>query len=216
MIRATLRDICVDAGHEVLEARNAREALELLATQEVDVVCTDLGMPGMNGWQLADEIRDRWPHLRVGLMTGWGVRIEPDEVQTHNVNFLIAKPFSLDEILEALDGDMGGPEWPGNMGGPEMAPQTPPTLVAPRHSRGAPRYSGRLLAVRLLEERSIFPVPGLFQLGGWDEAERGRVDAVAEPGGLGAVGEEVAEVGLGRGRIAPPRGASRARCRCAR
>jgi signal transduction histidine kinase/CheY-like chemotaxis protein len=103
VIRATLRDICVDAGHEVLEARNAREALELLATQEVDVVCTDLGMPGMNGWQLADEIRDRWPHLRVGLMTGWGVRIEPDEVQAHNVNFLISKPFSLNEILEALD-----------------------------------------------------------------------------------------------------------------
>jgi CheY-like chemotaxis protein/anti-sigma regulatory factor (Ser/Thr protein kinase) len=103
VIRATLRDICVDAGHEVLEARNAREALELLATQEVDVVCTDLGMPGMNGWQLADEIRDRWPHLRVGLMTGWGVRIEPDEVQAHNVNFLISKPFRLNEILEALD-----------------------------------------------------------------------------------------------------------------
>jgi DNA-binding NarL/FixJ family response regulator len=86
----------------VLEAPNAREALDLLASREVDVVCTDLGMPGMNGWHLADEIRDRWPHLRVGLMTGWGVRIEPDEVQAHNVHFLITKPFSLEEILEAL------------------------------------------------------------------------------------------------------------------
>jgi CheY-like chemotaxis protein len=102
VLRSTLRDICLDAGHHVLEARNAREALELLATQEVDVVCTDLGMPGMNGWQLADEIRARWPHLRVGLMTGWGVRIEPEEVQSHNVHFLISKPFSVEEILEAL------------------------------------------------------------------------------------------------------------------
>jgi signal transduction histidine kinase len=103
VLRATLCDICADAGHEVFEARGAREALDLLATREVDVVCTDLGMPGMNGWHLADEIRERWPHLRVGLMTGWGVRIEPHEVQAHNVHFLIPKPFSLDEILEALN-----------------------------------------------------------------------------------------------------------------
>ncbi|MGH7311714.1 MAG: hybrid sensor histidine kinase/response regulator, partial [Candidatus Rokuibacteriota bacterium] len=110
VVRETLRDICLDDGHRVMEAGSAREALEVLATQSVDVVCTDLGMPGMNGWQLADQIRDRWPRLCVGLMTGWGARIDKDELQAHRVDFLIAKPFSRDQILEMLaqvDG-MGG------------------------------------------------------------------------------------------------------------
>jgi signal transduction histidine kinase len=102
VVRETLRDICSDDGHHILEARSAREALDVLAAHAVDVVCTDLGMPGMNGWQLADQIRERWPRLCVGLMTGWGARIDKDELQTHSVDFLIAKPFSRDQILEML------------------------------------------------------------------------------------------------------------------
>jgi signal transduction histidine kinase len=102
VVRETLRDICSDEGHHVLEAHSAREALELLTSHAVDVVCTDLGMPGMNGWQLADHIHERWPRLRVGLMTGWGVSIEKDQLQAHKVDFLIAKPFGRDQVLEIL------------------------------------------------------------------------------------------------------------------
>jgi signal transduction histidine kinase len=102
LVRETLRDICTDEGHRVLEARSGREALELLTAHAFDVVCTDLGMPGMTGWQLADQIRERWPHVRVGLITGWGARVQPDDLQTHNVDFLIAKPFRRDQILAVL------------------------------------------------------------------------------------------------------------------
>ena len=109
LVRETLRDICTDEGHRVLEARSGREALDLLTAQAVDVVCTDLGMPGMTGWQLADQIRERWPHVRVGLITGWGARVQPDDLQTHNVDFLIAKPFRRDQILSVLAPAEGSP-----------------------------------------------------------------------------------------------------------
>jgi signal transduction histidine kinase/CheY-like chemotaxis protein len=101
-VRETMRDICTDEGHRVLEARSGREALELLAGQAVDVVCTDLGMPGMTGWQLADQIRERWPQVRVGLITGWGASVQPDDLRTHNVDFLISKPFRRDQVLAVL------------------------------------------------------------------------------------------------------------------
>ena len=92
-----------DAPWEMTFFESPHEAWRRLVAEPVDVVISDFSMPGMNGWHLADEIRDRWPHLRVGLMTGWGARIEPHEVQAHHVDFLITKPFSLDEILEALE-----------------------------------------------------------------------------------------------------------------
>jgi CheY-like chemotaxis protein len=101
-VRETLRDICTDEGHHVLEARSGREALDLLAGQAVDVVCTDLGMPGMTGWQLADQIRERWPQVRVGLITGWGSSVQPDDLRTHHVDFLISKPFRRDQVLAVL------------------------------------------------------------------------------------------------------------------
>jgi signal transduction histidine kinase/ActR/RegA family two-component response regulator len=102
LVRATLRDICADEGHHVLEARSGREALELLAARPIDVVYTDLGMPGMTGWQLADQIRDRWPYVRVVLITGWGASVQPEELQAHHVDFLIAKPFRRDQVLAVL------------------------------------------------------------------------------------------------------------------
>jgi CheY-like chemotaxis protein len=108
-VRETLRDVCADEGHKVLEARSGREALELLTAQPVDVVCTDLGMPGMTGWQLADQIHDRWPHVRVGLITGWGASIKPEELQAHHVDFLISKPFRRDAVLAVLVPAEGSP-----------------------------------------------------------------------------------------------------------
>jgi signal transduction histidine kinase len=108
-VRETLRDICADEGHKVLEARSGREALELLTAQPVDVVCTDLGMPGMTGWQLADQIHDRWAQVRVGLITGWGASIKPEELQAHHVDFLISKPFRRDDVLAVLVPAEGAP-----------------------------------------------------------------------------------------------------------
>lgn len=77
-VRAGLADLLRADGHGVLEAGDGPEALARLeAGEEVDVVLTDLGMPGMTGRDVARAIRARWPGLRVGLVTGW-----TDEVET--------------------------------------------------------------------------------------------------------------------------------------
>src|SRR5690606_16559224 len=60
-----------DLGHTALEARSAREALEILRRQKVDLVVTDQAMPQMTGVQLADVIRAEWPGMPVILATGY-------------------------------------------------------------------------------------------------------------------------------------------------
>jgi len=102
-VRETLRDLLEAAGQEVWEAGSGREGLELLERQRVDLVCTDLGMPGMSGWEVAERVKARWPGQKVALITGWGAWVEPEELRAHGVDFLINKPFQLKEILGVLN-----------------------------------------------------------------------------------------------------------------
>jgi DNA-binding LytR/AlgR family response regulator len=65
-------------------------------------VLTDLGMPDMTGWEVARVVRDRWPRITVGLITGWGQQdLPPDEMS--RVSFVISKPFEYERLEEVLD-----------------------------------------------------------------------------------------------------------------
>jgi len=101
-VRAVLAEMLTASGHRVCQAGGGREGLEVLAsTQKVDVVLTDLGMPEMRGSDVARAIRDRWPLLPVGLVTGWEEsEVTPEERQ--HVRFVIQKPFDEAVIRQAL------------------------------------------------------------------------------------------------------------------
>src|SRR6266496_2573840 len=101
-VRSALGDMIGAAGHTAFQAAGGKEALAWLdAGQPVDLVLTDLGMPGMTGSEVARAVRARWPQLRVGLMTGWdeseGLVGETSAI----VDFVITKPFNLQSLLSA-------------------------------------------------------------------------------------------------------------------
>lgn len=101
-VRSALADVLSMSGHTAFQAAGGREALAWLeAGQPVDLVLTDLGMPGMTGTDLARAVRARWPHLRVGLMTGWDETEAPVGEASAVVDFVIAKPFKLSALLSA-------------------------------------------------------------------------------------------------------------------
>jgi CheY-like chemotaxis protein len=101
-VRSMLLDLVAGQGHNVLQAASGREALALLERgAKIDLVLTDLGMPGMTGWELARIIRSRWPQLAVGLVTGWGNQVDAPLADRELIVGTIAKPVSLD-ALEAL------------------------------------------------------------------------------------------------------------------
>ena len=66
------------AGFDVLEAANAEDALALVAkTDRLDLLFTDIRLPGMNGWQLAEQIRLRFMLVPVIYASGYAERIVP-------------------------------------------------------------------------------------------------------------------------------------------
>jgi signal transduction histidine kinase/CheY-like chemotaxis protein len=94
-------------GHEVVRARGGSEAIELAARQKPDVVLSDLGMPDVNGWEVAAGVKRVAPEVPVALVTGWGVQIEPEAARRQGVDLILPKPFTVDEVgrvlLEASD-----------------------------------------------------------------------------------------------------------------
>jgi CheY-like chemotaxis protein len=90
-------------GHTVVTASSAEEALARLATEPFDLVLSDVGMgSGMNGWDLAARVRERYPGLRFALATGWGAQIDAAEAQASGVGAVIAKPYRLDELRRVV------------------------------------------------------------------------------------------------------------------
>ena len=97
------------ADYRVLKARSGAEGLKAateLAARNAPVALflVDQRMPGMTGTDLARAVRDRWPHLRLGLMTGWDEAESPVGEASSVVDFVIAKPFKLSALLSAYAG----------------------------------------------------------------------------------------------------------------
>jgi signal transduction histidine kinase/CheY-like chemotaxis protein len=63
-------DMLTHLGHSVQEAGSAEEALGILEKETVDMLLTDVGLPGMSGSDLARQVRDRWPDVRIVFASG--------------------------------------------------------------------------------------------------------------------------------------------------
>ena len=100
-IRLLLSKILTTEGHTVTQAAEGSEGLALLEDSPYDLVITDLGMPGMTGWQVAEAVKVRRPGTPVVLVTGWGDTVEPDAMAEHGVQALLCKPFGI-EALRSL------------------------------------------------------------------------------------------------------------------
>jgi two-component system capsular synthesis sensor histidine kinase RcsC len=86
-----------EIGYRSETAAGGAEALQKLEVGLFDAVITDLRMPGMDGFDLAREIRKRWATLPVIVVTGNIPPPKPPEV-----TLLLQKPFSLRELDEAM------------------------------------------------------------------------------------------------------------------
>lgn len=104
-------------GCPVITACSGEEGLALLAENEVDVVICDLGMPGMSGWQVGSEIKERFERAgtrkpRFVLMTGWGsVEVSADKVSASGVDVTLNKPFDIEMAVDAIEAALAGYEF---------------------------------------------------------------------------------------------------------
>ena len=102
-VREALAEMLQSHGHTVLTAAGADEALARLETEpDLDLVLTDLVMPGRTGWDVAAGVKARRPHVPVGLITGWGETTDVDEARRATVDFVVDKPVSVEALQEAV------------------------------------------------------------------------------------------------------------------
>lgn len=89
-------------GYRVVTAKNAAEALERLADRHVQIVLTDIKMPGMDGLELAGKIHESHLDLPVLIMTGYAeVEVAVGALKRGAFDFII-KPLNHDHLLHAL------------------------------------------------------------------------------------------------------------------
>jgi CheY-like chemotaxis protein len=106
LIRMSAADLLSNLGHLVIEAGNASEALAALETHTIDMMMTDIGLPGMSGNELAARASERLPGLRIVFASG------RDEVpgaaggDRFARPVLLRKPYGPDELAEAITAAM--------------------------------------------------------------------------------------------------------------
>jgi CheY-like chemotaxis protein len=99
-VRELLRDLLEHEGCRVYMAPGSREALGLFEVHQFDGIFTDVGMPGMSGWELSHAIRERNQQIPIAVVTGWGEAVGSDEQKEAGVDWVIAKPFRAEKISE--------------------------------------------------------------------------------------------------------------------
>jgi CheY-like chemotaxis protein len=89
-------------GYRLQTALTAEEALDVLKSQQFDVILTDLGLPGMSGAELARTVQQRAPGTPVVLLTGWGEQLQAENRQIEGVVEILAKPVTIKKLATTL------------------------------------------------------------------------------------------------------------------
>ena len=93
-------DMLLDLGHTVTEAQSGAHALRFLESDsQFDIVVTDYAMPGMNGFELAQRIKERHPKLPIILATGYAELPADRPIEFEH----LSKPYSAKDLAAALE-----------------------------------------------------------------------------------------------------------------
>ena len=99
IVRMLIVDVLEELEFKVLEADGSETAIPLLAdiSSAIDLLMTDVGLPGMNGRELAEKARELRPLLPILFASGYAENLELG----HNMQ-VIGKPFSIDQLRDKV------------------------------------------------------------------------------------------------------------------
>lgn len=101
-LRVLAQEILTSHGYKVLTADSANQALEVLERESVDLMLSDVVMPGMNGYQLAAKVRENYPQIKIQMASGFsdvlGADIEESDLHQNRLQ----KPFSSELLLQCV------------------------------------------------------------------------------------------------------------------
>lgn len=106
-VRVATRKILERAGHEILEAATGEEGIEVLESEAVDLVITDIMMPGQGGVESLAQMRELYSGLRIIAMSAHALDELP-EAQRLGAARTIVKPFSVDTLTKLVEEVLSG------------------------------------------------------------------------------------------------------------
>jgi DNA-binding NtrC family response regulator len=111
MVRRLAARILQGEGYHVMVAGGGEEAIRLLqrASQRIDLVVTDVAMPGIGGRQLGDTIFHCWPMVRVLFMSGFPAHRIVEEGALDPASPFLQKPFTRDQLTRKVKGVLAIP-----------------------------------------------------------------------------------------------------------
>jgi len=101
-VREVLADLLLLEGHEVLLAEDGEKALSLFEQERPDLIITDLGMPGISGWEVSRKVKSMQPSIKVIVISGWGATLEKDQLERNFVDQVLPKPFHLEQVKNTI------------------------------------------------------------------------------------------------------------------
>ncbi len=98
--RELMAEVLAGAGFEVVSAATGSEGLKSLSERSVDVIVTDVGMPGMGGLELAAAAKRVAPSVPIIVVTGWAER--EDISSAREVDAVLVKPVDPDTLAQTV------------------------------------------------------------------------------------------------------------------
>jgi len=103
-VRLLISEVLTDLSYQVIEAEDADVALRALSGQDnIDLMVSDVGLPGMNGRQLADVARQHRPHLPVLFVTGYAENASTKASFLGPNMAMIGKPFAVETLASKIN-----------------------------------------------------------------------------------------------------------------
>lgn len=100
--RELMAEVLVTAGFDVVSAASGAEGLKTLSEQSIDVLVTDVGMPGMGGIEVARAAKQIAPTVPVVVVTGWAEREDIANARGKEVDAVLVKPVDPDALTAAV------------------------------------------------------------------------------------------------------------------
>ena len=110
-VRMLILEVLRDLKYRALEASNPEQALKFLEQPDhIDLMVSDVGLPGMNGRQLAEIARQRRPDLKVLFITGYAAQVAVRNEFLDDGMDMMVKPFALEHLTEKIRAMMLSPD----------------------------------------------------------------------------------------------------------
>jgi GAF domain-containing protein/CheY-like chemotaxis protein len=92
-------EILEENGHKTVCAHSGNEGIQRVEEEEFDIVITDLVMPDVSGWQVAEAVKKNHANTVVVLATGWGTQLDCDKLSGSDIDLVLSKPAKVDDVL---------------------------------------------------------------------------------------------------------------------